>query len=194
MLDAAEFAREFLSWWEDPPGETGGRWTPTGSRSLATPMRRGVRPVWFGVAVAPDRSWSRGRGGVAPPGRGCARVSRRPTVRTHHGWGTGSRVAPPWGGTVVADSRARDLIADAREPGEQDQALAEAALSDAVTAGTLTHGNEPELFTAVGSAVWQQAGAHRRLVSSGTIDITRCGLRRWRCTPRRRRTRWQQVW
>jgi hypothetical protein len=58
------------------------------------------------------------------------------------------------------------------EPGEQEQALAEAALSDAVTAGTLTHGNEPELLTAVGSAVWQQAGAHRRLVSSGTLDIS----------------------
>jgi hypothetical protein len=90
----------------------------------------------------------------------------------HHGWGIGSRVAP----RVGRDRRRRlprpGLIDGRAGTGEQDQALAEAALSDAVTAGTLTHGNEPELLTAVGAAVWQQAGAQRRLVSSGTIDVT----------------------
>jgi hypothetical protein len=77
-----------------------------------------------------------------------------------------------WGGTVVVDSRARDLIGDAREPSEVDQALAEATLSDAVTARTLTHGAEPELLTAVSAARWQTAGAQRRLVSSGIIDVS----------------------
>jgi hypothetical protein len=41
-----------------------------------------------------------------------------------------------------------------------------------VIAGTLSHGNEPELLTAVAAAVWQTSGQHRRLVSSGRLDVS----------------------
>jgi hypothetical protein len=113
------------------------------------------------VAVA----WRRPGGGVHVQSVG---------YRPHASWLT-ERVGDlrrAWGGTVVVDSRARDLIDGAREPGEQDQALAEAVLSDAVVAGTLSHGNEPELLTAVGAAMWQRSGQHRRLVSSSRVDIS----------------------
>ena len=171
-LPPDEFAREFLSWWEDPPSEAGGALDIERFAGLANPDATRGRPVWFGVAVAPDRSWSAVAVAWRRPGGGvhvqC--VDYRP----HATW-LRERVAElrrKWGGTVVVDSRARDLIADAREPGEQDQALAEAALSDAITAGTLSHGNEPELLTAVGGAVWQTSGAHRRLVASGTVEVS----------------------
>jgi hypothetical protein len=172
MLDPLEFAREFLSWHEDPPGEDGGALDAERFADLARPdMQRG-RPVWFGVAVAPDRSWSAVAVAWRRPGGGVhvQVVDYRP----YASW-LSDRVGElrrTWGGTVIVDSRARDLIPSAREPGELDQALADAALSDAVTAGTLSHGNEPELLTAVGAAVWQTMGAQRRLVSSGRIDVS----------------------
>jgi hypothetical protein len=172
MLDALEFAREFLTWHEFADAGVDGGLDADRFATLAAPdMQRG-RPVYFGVAVAPDRSWSAVAVAWRRPGGGVHVMisDYRPTAT----W-IGSRVGElrrRWGGTPVVDSRARDLIPDAREPGELDQALAEAALSDAVTAGTLTHGNEPELLTAVGAAVWKQTGAHRRLVSSGRLDVS----------------------
>jgi hypothetical protein len=173
MLSALEFAREFLTWHEFPEqDDDGGAIDADRFEALAAPdMARG-RPVWWGVAVAPDRSWCalacawrRSGGGVHVQS-----VDYRP----HTSWLADrvGEVRRRWGGVVVVDSRARDLIADAREPGELDQALAEAALSDAVTAGSLSHGCEPELLTSVGAARWQTSGQHRRLVSSGRLDIS----------------------
>lgn len=176
MLDAVEFSREFLSWWEDPANEDGGAFDVDAFAALAVPTeqrdQRG-RPLTFGVAVAPDRSWS----AVAVAWRdraGGVVHTRSIDYRPHATW-LRDRVTDlrrRWGGAVVVDSRARDLIDGAIEPGDVDQALADAALHDAVTARTLRHGGEPEMITAVGAAAWQQAGAQRRLVSSGSIDIT----------------------
>jgi hypothetical protein len=171
-LPATEFAREFLSWWEDPPGGDGGALDPQKFAALADPDASRGRPMWFGVAVAPDRSWS---ALVAAWARGggivhCTVVDYRP----HTTW-LRDRVAEvrrAWGGTVIVDTRARDLIPDVREPSESDQALAEAVLSDRITAGTLRHGNQPELLTAVSAAMWRTSGAHRRLEPSGTLDIS----------------------
>lgn len=172
ILDALEFAREFLSWHEDPPNEDGGAFDPQQFADLAAPdMARG-RPVWFGVATAPDRSWSAVAVAWRRPGGGVHVMMT--DYRPHASWLT-DRVTDlrrSWGGSVIVDSRSRDLIDGAREPGELDQALAEAALSDAVTAGTLSHGDSPELLTAVGAAVWQVTGQHRRLVSSGRLDVS----------------------
>lgn len=173
MLDALEFAREFLSWHEFPEQEDDGTaFDVEAFGDLAAPdMTRG-RPVWWGIATAPDRSWCALACAWRRPGGGVHVQSV--DYRPHTSW-VADRVAEVrrrWGGTVVVDSRSRDLIADAREPGELDQALADAALSDAVTAGTLSHGNEPELLTAVGAAVWQTTGQHRRLVSSGRLDVS----------------------
>ncbi len=173
MLDALEFAREFLTWHEfDEHDDGGGAFDVERFADLAAPdMARG-RPVWWGVATAPDRSWAALACAWRRPGGGVHVQSV--DYRPHTSW-VGERVAEVrrrWGGSVVVDSRSRDLIADAREPGELDQALADAALSDAVIAGTLTHGNDPELLTAVGAAVWQQSGQHRRLVSSGRLDVS----------------------
>jgi hypothetical protein len=174
-LPPLEFAREFLSWWEDPPNEGGGDLDAVRFATLADPDARRGRPVSFGVAVAPDRSWSALAAAWPRPGGGVHAmvVDYRPYATWIRDRVTDVRRS--WGGTVTVDSRARDLLPESpwlREPSEQDQALAEAGLSDAITAGTLSHGNEPELLTAVSAARWQTSGAHRRLVSSGTIDVS----------------------
>jgi hypothetical protein len=174
MLSALEFAREFLTWHEFPEHEDddGGAFDMDRFADLAAPDLARGRPVHFGVATAPDRSWCAVAVAWRRPGGGVhvTVVDYRP----HTSW-VRDRVAVlrrSWGGTVVVDSRSRDLIADAREPAELDQALAEAALSDAVIAGTLSHGNEPELWTAASAAVWRQTGPHRRLESSGRLDVS----------------------
>jgi hypothetical protein len=176
MLDSAEFAREFLSWHEDPLNEDGGAFDVDAFGELAVPAeqrdQRG-RPVAFGVAVAEDRSWS--AVAVAWRDRSTGLVHTRSIDYRPHATWLRDRVPAlrrSWGGVVVVDSRARDLIDGAIEPSETDQALAEAALSDAVVARTLRHGGEPELLTAVSGAAWKQGATQRRLVSSGTIDIT----------------------
>ena len=177
MLSALEFAREFLSWHEDPPDGDGGALDVARFESLADPDATRGRPVSFGVAVAPDRSWS----AVAVAWRRGAGVHVQVVDYRPHATWVPSRIDElrrSWGGAVTLDSRARALYAVdglpswLREPGEVGQALAEATLSDKITDGTLTHGNEPELLTAVRAAAWRTSGAHRRLESTGTIDVS----------------------
>jgi hypothetical protein len=177
-LPAHEFAREFYSWWEDPPNEDGGALDPDAFCRLADPGAARGRPASFGVAIAPDRSWS--AVAVAWPRRGGGVYVMVVDYRPQATWVPGriDELRRTWGGTVTLDSRARALYpADTalswlRAPGETDQALAEAGLSDAIDAGSLRHGNEPELLTSVRAAGWRQAGAHRRLDSPGSIDIS----------------------
>ena len=175
-LPPLEFAREFLSWWEDPPNEEGGALDVAAFSRLANPGAERGRPVSFGVAVAPDRSWA--AVAVAWPLTGGLVHVMVVDYRPHATW-VADRVAElrrTWGGQVTVDSRARGLLGDdaswLHEPSEQDQALAEADLSDRLTAATLRHGNEPELLTSVRAAAWRTSGAHRRLESSGTIDVS----------------------
>jgi len=176
LLDPLEFAREFLSWHEDPPNDEGGAIDVDRFESLADPDAGRGRPVTFGVAVAPDRSWS----AIAVAWRRGAGVHVQVVDYRPHATWLRDRVAElrrSWGGNVTVDSRARSVFDDVggswlRQPGEVDQALAEATLSDVVTAGTLTHFAEPELLTAVRAAAWRTSGAHRRLESSGTIDVS----------------------
>jgi hypothetical protein len=85
MLDALEFAREFLSWHEDPLHEDGGAFDAQRFAALASDQPRRA-PVWFGVAVAPDRSWS-----------AVCVAWRRPGGGVHMARGPGRRVAPQVG-------------------------------------------------------------------------------------------------
>lgn len=177
-LPPAEFAREFLSWWEDPPHEDGGALDVERFGLLANPTAERGRPVSFGVAVAPDRSWA-AVAAAWPIGGGLVHVMSV-DYRPHATW-VRERVDElrrKWGGRVVVDSRARTVWPEDESPGwlsapgEIDQALAEAALSDRIEAGTVRHGNEPELLTAVRGARWQASGVHRRLVSSGIAEVS----------------------
>lgn len=176
MLEPREFAREFLSWWEDPPNSGGGAIGEQRWADLAAAAGERGKGVTFGVAVAPDRSWS-----------AVAVAWRRPDGRVHvssidyrpHTSWVADRVAQlrrAWGGRVIVDTRARDLLPDTSrwllEPSEQDQALAEAALSDGVTSGTLAHGGEPELLTSVRGAAWRTSGQLRRLEPAGGAEIS----------------------
>lgn len=139
--------------------------------ALADPAaERGQRPV-FAVATAPDRSWS-----------AIAVAWRRPDshvqvmLSDYHADATWvpSRLAEleaRWGGTVV-DRASQGLVEGADAASQEGVAVAEAAFADAVTAGTIRHGNEPALNVAVRSARWRPLGDTRVLDRKGSADIS----------------------
>jgi phage terminase large subunit-like protein len=170
-LPAEEFARERLGLWADRAAGTEAidraAWT-----ALADPDAERGRTPAFGVATAPDRSWA----AIAVAWRrpdGHAHVmlaDYRPTA----GWVTdrAADLRATWGGRAVVDTASRGLVIDAIEPGPAEQARAHNALSDAVTAGTVRHGNEPALNTSVRASRWRSTTDSRVLDRKGTADIS----------------------
>jgi hypothetical protein len=170
-LPDEQFGRERLGLWADV---NAGRSAidPAAWGSLADPKaERGTAPA-FGVATAPDRSWA----AVAVAWRrpdGSAQVmlaDYRPTTA----WVT-ERVAElrsRWGGRLLADTASRGLVDGADEPSQAEQAKAHNALSDAVAAGLVRHGNEPALNMAVRAARWRSLGDTRLLDRKGSVDIS----------------------
>ena len=77
-----------------------------------------------------------------------------------------------WGGSVVCSTTARGLVAGAAEPSQAEQALAHTHLDDLVSAGTVRHGNEPALNTAVRGARWKPYGDTRMFDRKGVLDIS----------------------
>lgn len=168
-MPAEQFGRERLGLWADVVHRAAidlDLWS-----DLFAPTSQPVSPS-FGVATAPDRSWSAVAVAWKLPD-GSTRVEiadYRPTAT----W-VAERVAElqaKYHGTVTVNTAARELVPNAEEPSQTDQAQAHNALSDAVEAGTLRHGNEPALNTAVRGARWRTLGDTRVLDRKGSIDIS----------------------
>lgn len=166
-LGPARFARERLGLWEDHPVAQGidlARWA-----ELADPLaERGMSPV-FGVATAPDRSWSAVAVAWRRPDAGVQVMlaDYRPTTA----W-VGDRMRElrgSWGGVVRSTRAAQDLVEGAEVPA---QARADNCLADMVAAGALRHGNQPALNTAVRAARWRPSGDTRVLDQKGAADIS----------------------
>jgi hypothetical protein len=77
-----------------------------------------------------------------------------------------------WGGSVRVCNNSRGLVDNADEVSSGTLAQAEAALDDAITAGTVRHGNEAALNTAVKGARWRRSGDGRVLDRKGSLDIS----------------------
>ena len=142
------------------------------------PAERGAYPV-FGVATAPDRSWSaiavawRRADGLVQVMLTSDQLGRR-DYRPTATW-VSDRVAEirgRWAGRVLVDSASRGLVPDAVEPSPADQAKAHNAFSDAVLAGTVRHTSDPALNTAVAAARWRATGDTRVLDRKGSADIS----------------------
>jgi hypothetical protein len=167
-----EFAREFLSWWDDPAGEIDGldfaRWV-----TLVDIHPERGRPT-FAVATAPDRSWSSVAIAWRQPSIDLFFVMVGDDYRPGTAWVPGriAELRSRWGGRVLVDAASRGLVPDAVEVSHADQAKAHNALADAVTAGTVRHGNEPALNTAVRAARWRSSGDTRVLDRRGAADIS----------------------
>jgi phage terminase large subunit-like protein len=170
-LPAEQFGRERLGLWadrdRDKPAIDPAVWA-----TLADPQaERGDSPV-FAVSTAPDRSWS----AVAVAWQ---RPDGTPQVmladyRPDATW-VAARVEElrnRWRSPVLCDTASRGLVVDAEEPSQAEQAKAHNALSDAVLAGAIHHGNEPAMNTAVRGARWKPSGDTRVLDRKGSTDIS----------------------
>jgi len=171
-LPPEQFGRERMGLWADRDRDKAaidaGAWA-----ALADPQAaRGNSPV-FSVATAPDRSWTAiGVAWKRPDGTPQVMLA---DYRPDATW-VASRVAElraTWGGRIIAANKAaQGLVAGADEPSESEQAKAHNALSDAVLAGAVHHGNEPAMNTAVRAARWKPSGNTRVLDQKGNTDIS----------------------
>jgi phage terminase large subunit-like protein len=169
-MDDEQFAMERLGMWADTanagPGLDFDRW-----QSLADPSaERGGEQV-FALSTAPDRSWA-----------SLAVAWRRPDgdvqvmladYRQTTAWvkSRAEELGARWGGRILTDLESRDLLEDAETV---PLVRAEASLDDAITAGSVHHGNEPALNTAVKGAKWRksQSGDGRVLDRKGSLEIS----------------------
>lgn len=171
-LDAVSFARERLGIWEDD-GAAGG-FSPAAWVELTDadhPKPAGVQ-MSFGVATAPDRSWS----AVAAAWKRADGLTH--VISSDYRPGTAwvaERVADlraRYGGPVAVDMASRGVVPDAAEVSQNVQAQAHNALADMVEARTLRHSGEPELLASVRGARWKPSGDTRVLDRKGNVDIS----------------------
>jgi hypothetical protein len=166
------FARERLGWWK-PIAQGGGAIDLSVWLNLIDTAPAIGSPT-FGVATAPDRSWSAICAAWRRPDGG-VQLLLGDDYRRDATWvaGRAAELRSRYGARIVAANKAaRGLVPDAVELSEPEQAKAHNLLSDAVLAGTVRHGNEPALNTAVRAARWKPAGDTRVLDQKGSTDIS----------------------
>ncbi len=129
--------------------------------------------VGIGVATAPDRSYSCVTAAWVRPD-GHMQLLVGDDYREGATWVPGrvAELKARWGGKVLVDQASRGLIPDAAESSQGDQAKAQNALADRVSAGTVRHGNEGALNTSVRLARWKASGDTRLLDAKGSTDIS----------------------
>lgn len=174
LLDDDDFMREVMGIWTDEQQRAAAfsaeRWM-----ALADPSAERGTDQAFGVATAPDQSWS--AIGVAwrrPDGLAQVMLADN---RPGAAW-LADRVAQlrqQWGGQVLSgltDQASRGLVPDAEGVSTSVGAQAHNAFAVAVEAGTVRHGNENALNTAVKAARWKPSGDTRVLDRKGNADIS----------------------
>lgn len=170
--------REGLGVWDE--SSTPSAIDPSAWADLADPDPPAPTTPAFGVATAPDGSWT-----------AIAVAWRRPDGLPHvmladyrpgAVW-LASRVEElrsTWRGTFTADTASRGMVEDAVEPSENTQAQADAAFSIAVLGGQLRHsldaagieGSGKALNVSIGASRWKPQGNTRVLDRKGSVDIS----------------------
>lgn len=171
-LGPALFAREHLCVWDPEPDGAGSAFDMLLWDALADARaERGAGPV-FGVATAPDRTWSAIAAAWHRPD-GQAQVMLA-DYQAGASWVTGraEELSLRWGGSFTTNTAARGLITGAAELSEQAQAQAHNLLSDRIADGTVRHYAEPPLNVAVAQSRWRTYGNTRVLDRRGQADIT----------------------
>ncbi|WP_372728963.1 hypothetical protein [Nocardioides sp.] len=170
-MDDEQFAMERLGMWADV-NSTRGAIDQTLWANLIDTKPTIAAPV-FGIATAPDRSWSAICAAWRRPD-GSVQLLLGDDYRRDATWVPAryAELKARYGSRVLLDHASKGLVADATETTLTDRAKADNALSDAVLAGTLRHGNEPALNTAVRAARWKTSGETRVLDAKGDVDIS----------------------
>lgn len=167
-MDDEQFGMERLGMWADEAARQAGLDVDRWQSLIDTTAERGGSQV-FALSTAPDRSWA-----------ALAVAWRRPDgdvqvmladYRQTTAWvkERAKELGARWGGRVLTDLESRDLLEDAETV---PLARAEASFDDAIIAGTVHHGNENALNTAIKGAKWRQSGDGRVLDRKGSLEIS----------------------
>lgn len=163
--------REGLGIWDElnTAEMFGGKWP-----DLADPKAERGSPVTFGVSVAHDRSWAAIAVAWTRPDGAVQVMLVSEGYRPGTAWVAKREreLRQKWGGATAVSTTARGLVPGAVEPNQTEQALAHTGLDDAVTAGTVHHGNDAALNTAVRAARWRAIGDTRMFDRKGNADIS----------------------
>lgn len=161
-MPPAEFMREFLSWWEDPESLGGALSLPLWTDLKDPDAPRGNDAV-FGVDVTEDRTawiavaWRRedGHAQVMLANNGAAMPAFRVVDEC-------KILSDKWTAPVVPPRAFEDDLERANvrtQPMKSGEfATACGSFADALTEGSIHHGNQPALNEAVKSAKWRSAG------------------------------------
>ena len=168
-MDPLDYACERLGWWQDPPNGDGGdldleRWL-----ALKDLDERPRRPLVVGVDQGEDRSVSIGCAWRRPDGS--AQVMLGQDEQVDVGLSPAAAVArlrqlsERWGCVVQLGGPALGLEQELSAAGVTTAAVsgtefatACGAFADRLKAGTVRHGNQESLNTAVGVARWRSTG------------------------------------
>ena len=166
QMTAEGFAREHLGVWDDVRNASAINVDVWAALAAAgEPQTRGAS---FGLATAPDRSWSC----LAAAWHRADGIPQLSIVRYDRGtaWveDEASRLRP----RPLVDVASRGLVRDAVEVSQQDQAKAHNALADLVAAGSVRHDDVPELNVSVRASQWRTLGDTRLLDRKGSADIS----------------------
>jgi hypothetical protein len=162
--------REALGIWDSLSGSKAFDWDVWKQLLDTNPV---VGSPVFGVATAPDRSWAAICAAWTRPD-GAVQLLLGDDYRPDATW-VPARIAElraRYGGRVLVDAASKGLVDDAVETTFTDRAKADNALYDSVLLGTIRHGNEPALNTAVRAAKWRHVNETRVLGRKGETDIS----------------------
>ena len=166
LLSDEAWRREALGIWDDLRSNSAFDYEIWSRLGAASELQ--TRGAHFGLATAPDRSWSC----LAAAWFRSDGIPQLSVVRYDRGtaWveDEASRLRP----RPVVDVASRGLVRDALEVSQQDQAKAHNALADAVAAGQVRHDDVPELNVSVRASQWRPLGDTRLLDRKGSADIS----------------------
>jgi phage terminase large subunit-like protein len=172
------FLRAYLNLWPEIPvlgdEESGGALDMASwlSEDLIDTKPTLTSPI-FGVATAPDQSWSAICAAWRRPD-GATQILLGDDYRRDSTW-VADRIAElraRYGSRVLVDAASKGLVPDAIQTTVTDRAVADNALANAVKAGTLRHGNEAAMNVSVKAARWKNSGDTRVLDPKGNTDIS----------------------
>jgi hypothetical protein len=171
-LPPEEFGRERLGWWDDPTDSANSAIDLAAWMDLIDTNPVVTTPT-FGVATAPDQSWS----AVCAAWRrldGSTQLLLGDDYRRNSTWvsARAAELRAKYGGRVLVDAASKGLVSEAVETSLTDRAIADNALANAVLARTVRHGNENALNAAVRAARWKPSGDTRVLDARGSVDIS----------------------
>lgn len=166
-MPPAEFAREFLGWWDDPPLGDGGAFDLEAWLRLADVDARRHEPHAFGVDIGVDRlahiavAWRRADGRVQVMLSAAAGGKADTGLSPFEAPQRLAALAERWGGTVWLGGTSTGLAGDVKRPGMVSAAEFASAcgrFDDLLREKRLRHGNQPALNDAVRSAQLRAVG------------------------------------